>query len=87
MRHASFFQDQFRAACLLCGQHSLGRRRRGEERREIEECRASWDLVMGSTTTLADTWNTAKLKGVFKTMIKTKSELSPKLNLFFIGIF
>jgi hypothetical protein len=42
---------------------------------------------MGSTTTLADTWNAAKLKGVFKTMRKAKSELSPKLNLFFIGIF
>jgi hypothetical protein len=87
MRHASFSRDQFRAACLLCGQHLLGRRRRGEERREIEECRASRELVMGSTTTLADTWNAAKLKGVFKTMRKAKSELSPKLNFFFIGIF
>ncbi len=38
---------------------------------------------MGSTTTLADTWNAAKPKGVFKTMRKAKSELSPKLNLFF----
>jgi hypothetical protein len=42
---------------------------------------------MGSTTTLPDRWNAAKLKGVFKTMRKAKSELSSKLNLFFIDIF